>query len=106
VIAALLAAAAALTPQVGIAEREWRLSSYVPAIHRGRVTFNVHNYGEDGHNLQVRGPRSFRSPVLPEVAPGANGSLTVRLPRAGTYVLVCTLPGHEARGMRAKLRVR
>lgn len=104
-IAALLAAAVATT-NVGVAEREWRLSAYVAVVERGVVTFNVHNYGEDPHDLRVRGPKRFRSKVMPEVAAGENGTLTVRLRRAGRYALVCTLPGHEARGMRATIRVR
>jgi hypothetical protein len=104
-IAALAAAALAAT-NVGVATREWRLSVYVPSVKRGVVTFNVHNYGEDGHDLRVRGPKRFRSPKLPEVEPGGNGTLTVRLPYRGRYALVCTLPGHEKLGMRATLRVR
>lgn len=100
-----LAAAAAVT-NVGVAEREWRISAYVPVVPRGMVSFNVRNFGEDPHNLRVRGPRRFRSPLMPEVRPGENGALRVRLSRRGRYVLVCTLPGHEALGMRATIRVR
>ena len=101
-----LAAAALAATNVGVAEREWRLSVYVPVVPRGLVTFNVHNYGEDPHDLRVRGPKRFRSPRMPEVGPGENGTLTVRLPYRGRYALVCTLPGHERRGMRATIRVR
>ena len=102
---AAVVAAATLT-NVGVAEREWRLSVYRPVVDRGVVRFNVHNFGEDGHDLQVRGPKGFRSSVMPEIGAGADGTLTVRLRRAGRYTLVCTLPGHEALGMRASLRVR
>lgn len=102
---AALAAAALSVTNVGVGVREWRISSYVPEVARGTVAFNVHNYGEDGHDLRVRGPRRFRSAVLPEVPAGGNGRLVVKLPRRGRYVLVCTLPGHEAQGMRAIIRV-
>jgi hypothetical protein len=104
-IAALAAAALAAT-NVGVSQREWRIGIYLPSVPRGVVTFNVHNFGEDAHDLRVRGPRRFRSPKLPEVEPGENGTLTVKLPYRGRYALVCTLPGHEKLGMRATLRVR
>jgi uncharacterized cupredoxin-like copper-binding protein len=106
VIAALLTAVAAAATNVGVGAREWRLSAYVPVVARGAVTLHLHNYGEDPHDLRVRGPRRFRSATMPEVPAGENGTLTVRLRRPGRYVLVCTLPGHEARGMRATIRVR
>ena len=99
-------AAAAVATNVGVAEREWRISAYVPVVPRGLVSFRVHNYGEDPHDLRVRGPKRFRSPKMPEVKPGENGTLTVRLPHKGRYALVCTLDGHEALGMRATIRVR
>ncbi|MFL5843324.1 MAG: hypothetical protein ACJ762_01440 [Solirubrobacteraceae bacterium] len=101
-----LAAAAVAATNVGVAEREWRIGVYVPVVKRGLVTFNVHNFGEDAHDLRLRGPQRFRSPVMPEVQPGQNATLTVRLSRRGRYALVCTLPGHEKLGMRAVLRVR
>jgi uncharacterized cupredoxin-like copper-binding protein len=105
-VIALLAGLALATTNVGVAEREWRLSAYVPVVPRGSVRFYVHNFGEDPHDLQVRGPQGFVSATLPEVAPGGNGVLRAKLARPGRYTLVCTLPGHEAKGMRATIRVR
>jgi plastocyanin len=105
VLAALAATVLGVT-NVGVGVREWRISAYVPEVKRGVVVLNVHNFGEDGHDLRVRGPRRFRSAILPEVPAGGNGRLTVTLSRRGRYVLVCTLPGHEALGMRATVRVR
>ena len=99
-------AVAALATQVGIAEREWSVSSYREAVQRGRVTFNVHNYGEDPHDVAVKGPGGYRSTASGPIRPGADGSLRVRLDRPGTYTVYCTLPGHAARGMRATIRVR
>ena len=55
-------AASPMTP-VGVAEREWGISAYRTSVKRGRVSFNIHNYGEDAHNLQVFGPRGYRSKV-------------------------------------------
>ena len=105
-LAALAAAAAAAITNVGVGEREWDISVYRTVVDRGTVRFNVHNFGEDGHDLQVRGPKGFRSKVMPEIGSGENGVLTVRLTRAGRHTLVCTLPGHAQLGMRATLKVR
>src|SRR4051812_20339483 len=105
-IALLMVSLATAPVNVGVAEREWHVSSYVPSVRRGRIAFNVHNFGEDPHDLQVRGPHGFHSRPAAPIAPGATAILTVALHRPGTYRLVCTLPGHAARGMRTTLRVR
>jgi plastocyanin len=72
----------------------------------GRVRFNVHNFGEDGHDLAVRNRRGKLLGVRPELEPAENGRLSVRLRRPGRYTVFCSLEGHEALGMRAILRVR
>jgi uncharacterized cupredoxin-like copper-binding protein len=70
------------------------------------VRFNVHDFGEDAHNLMVTGPKGYRSAVSPDVVPGENLAFTVQLKRPGRYMLVCVKPGHAARGMKAAIRVR
>ena len=91
---------------VGVAQREFRIAVYRRTVRPGTVRFNVRNYGEDAHNLVVRGPRGFRPVATPEIRSGQRASLTVRLRRSGTYTLLCTTADHLARGMRAKLTVR
>jgi hypothetical protein len=116
--AALLLALAAATPlpalaaaapaprgtAVGVGEREWRVSPYRSRVPAGVVRFNAHNYGEDGHDLAVRARGGRVLGAVPEIRPGAGRTLRVRL-RRGRYTLFCTLAGHEARGMRARLVV-
>ncbi len=104
-IAGLLAAVASAVTSVGVSEREWHLNPYARVVAHGTVRFAVHNFGEDAHDLQVVGPRGYRSAVTPDIAPGENGSLTVHL-RRGRYRLLCVKPGHVAKGMRATIRVR
>ena len=91
---------------VGVAEREFRIAVYRRSVPPGMVRFNVRNYGEDAHNLVVRGPRGFRPAATPEIRSGQRATLTVPLRRPGTYRLLCTTADHLARGMRATLRVR
>jgi uncharacterized cupredoxin-like copper-binding protein len=70
------------------------------------VRFNVHNFGEDGHDLAVRNRAGRVFGHLPELGPDATGKLTVRLRRPGRYIVFCALEGHEVKGMRAVLRVK
>ena len=103
---ALLAVAAAASTPVGVAETEWHVNSYRASVKHGRVTFNVHNFGMDPHDLAVRGPGGYRSSPSARIGPGDNGVLKVTLNRPGTYTVYCTLPGHAAKGMRTTIRVR
>lgn len=109
IAAALLATAAAagaFPTAVGVSAREFRFGVYRESVPAGRVALNVHNYGEDDHDVQVRGPKGFRSPVSADIDPGATLRVEVTLRRPGRYTLVCTKPGHLAAGMKATLRVR
>jgi plastocyanin len=113
VVASLLAPLGTAAPQagtdlvpVGMSAREYSFGVYRPRVPAGRVRLNIHNYGEDAHDLQVRGPNGYRSPASPEVQPGDTLHVTLRLRTPGRYTLRCTLPGHAARGMVAHLTVR
>ncbi|HEU0023420.1 MAG TPA: hypothetical protein VFQ12_02235 [Thermoleophilaceae bacterium] len=88
---------------VGVSEREWRVALYRTRVPAGRVRLNVHNYGEDGHDLAVR-RRGEVLASIPEVSPGEGDTLRVRL-RRGRYTVFCSLEGHEAKGMKARLVV-
>jgi hypothetical protein len=107
---AVVAPAAALgssrgPTSVGVGEREWRVSLYRTRVPTGALRLNVHNYGEDGHDLALRNRDGRVLAALPELTPGASGTLRVRLRRPGRYVVFCSLEGHEANGMRARLTV-
>jgi len=90
---------------VGVAEREWGISSYRAHVRRGTVRFNVTNFGEDAHNLEVLGPHGYRSPVSADIKAHEHTTLALKLRRPGVYRLICTKPGHLQKGMRATIRV-
>jgi plastocyanin len=107
VIAALLAAAAAVTP-VGVGADEFSLALYRTRVKPGAVRLNMQNLGEDPHDLAIAGPlprRTLRGITPENIRPGANGSLKVTLRAQGRYVVYCSLPLHERRGMKAVLTV-
>lgn len=89
---------------VGIAEREHYISPYRRSVPAGPVKLNIRNYGEDVHNLVVRGPRGFLA-VGPDVDPGTSASWTLEFRRAGTYKLLCTRANHLSLGMKSKIQV-
>jgi plastocyanin len=74
----------------------------VPA---GEVIIEFVNHGQDEHNLHALEPASgTEAGSLPNTAPGAHPQLKLNL-HAGSYTLFCSLPGHEAKGMKATLEV-
>ncbi len=106
ILAALAMMAMAPATTVGVSAREYRYGVYRPAVPAGTVTLVLHNFGEDDHDVQVRGPHGYRSAVSPDVDPEATIRFVVHLRRPGRYTLICTKPGHAAKGMTATLRVR
>lgn len=91
---------------VGVGEREWRISLYRSEVPTGRIKFNVRNFGEDGHDLAIRNTSGRVLGAIGEIRSGRSATLTVRVRRPGRYRLFCSLEGHEARGMHARLRVK
>jgi hypothetical protein len=106
VVPAAHAARASRAPTaIGVGMREWSLTIYRVKVREGAVRFNLVNRGEDAHNLQVTGPRGYRSSVSADAVPaGGRVTLAVHLRRPGVYHLFCAKPGHE-KLMRATLRV-
>jgi hypothetical protein len=91
---------------VSVAAREWSLTLSRPVVARGSVTVELRNVGEDPHNLVVSLDDGSHAPISTwaETDPGALLRQTVTLD-AGQYLLWCSLEGHEADGMSARLRV-
>ena len=76
-----------------------------PTVPAGKVIIEFVNHGQDEHNLHVLEPaEGSEAGALPNTVPNAHPSLTLDL-RPGSYTLFCSLPGHEAAGMKATLVV-
>lgn len=90
--------------QVSASEFHLVLSrSRVPA---GPVIVELYNRGEDDHDLALR--RLGKGAITRRIGivhPGGVADLETRL-APGTFVLWCTLAGHRARGMQARLVVK
>ncbi len=66
------------------------------------VKVTVQNTGTVTHDFAVKG---MEADTKVEVQAGQTGTKTFTAPKAGTYEIYCTQPGHEASGMKATLTV-
>jgi plastocyanin len=101
---ALRPAAAPPATAVGIAQREFHMTPYRRTVPVGNVKLNLRNFGEDVHNIVVRGPGRFKA-IGPDVDPGTSATFVVKLRRAGTYDLLCTRANHLKLGMKTRIKV-
>jgi uncharacterized cupredoxin-like copper-binding protein len=69
------------------------------------VIVQLHDYGEDPHNLvlqKIGGPTAYTTGT---VQPGETGEVRLRLRKRSRYRLWCSLADHAHRGMTAELKV-
>ena len=85
---------------VQVSETEFKITPASSALKAGPVTFQVKNLGKIPHDLAIKGTTE-KTQLIP---PGGSAALTVSL-NAGTYELYCTVPGHEAAGMKQNITV-
>lgn len=90
--------------------REWSVTLSRATVPAGRVAIQLHNAGEDDHDLRLRrldrrGRPSGRARRVALTRPGAMTEAVVHLPQ-GRWRVWCSLDGHAAAGMRATLWAR
>ena len=85
---------------VPVSESEFKIVLPRIALKAGKITFDVKNVGKIPHDLAVKGT-SFKSSLI---QPGGSTKLTATL-KPGSYELYCTVPGHEAAGMKVNVTV-
>jgi plastocyanin len=85
-----------------IAETEFKIRVPATTIAPTTVDIQVANDGKTIHNLVIKGPGVIKS--TKDLKPGEQDSFQVEL-KSGTYELYCSIPGHKAAGMDAKLTV-
>jgi uncharacterized cupredoxin-like copper-binding protein len=96
-------AAASTTRSVGVNETEYRISLGRATVTHGRITFYIANLGQDDHNLKVA-RHQIGHGFSGRIPAGGRAQFTVTL-KPGKYNLYCTIPGHRAMGMLARLTV-
>lgn len=97
-------AAAGATGSVAVAATEFAFE-HPQSQPAGVVELSLVNEGVVFHDLQVLGPDGVAvSGFLLETEPGETASGEIEL-SAGTYTLVCTVPGHREAGMESTLTI-
>jgi plastocyanin len=84
---------------------EYRFSLSRTTVPAGRVIFDFVNGGQDEHNLNILSGEGTIAGSLPNTPAKSVRDQAVML-SAGSYVLFCSLPEHQQKGMRASLLVR
>ncbi len=70
----------------------------------GTVSLAVTNDGPTVHNVAIRDDAGAVLGTTADLKEGESETLTVEIP-AGSYILFCTLPGHESLGIKGTLTV-
>jgi uncharacterized cupredoxin-like copper-binding protein len=86
--------------KVPVSETEFKITLGSTSFKAGEITFEVKDDGKIPHDLAIKGTTDKTK----EIAPGATAELKVTL-KPGTYVLYCTIPGHEQAGMKQSITV-
>ncbi len=86
---------------VKVSEMQFSPNSFTVAAGQP-VKVTVQNTGTVTHDFAVKG---MESDTKVEVQPGKTETKTFTAPKAGTYEIYCTQPGHEPSGMKATLTV-
>jgi len=86
--------------KVPVSETEFKITLASTDFKAGAISFEAKNDGKIPHDLAIKGT-SDRTKLIP---PGSSAELKVTL-KPGKYELYCTVPGHEAAGMRLNITV-
>jgi plastocyanin len=73
-------------------------------VAAGKIAFDFVNNGQDEHNLNVLSGEGSLKGSFPDTVSKGVRDQTIEM-RPGTYTLFCSLPEHEAKGMKATLTV-
>lgn len=84
---------------VEVVESEFKIVT-MKEFKARQITFDVKNEGKLPHDLAIKG----MSKKTKLISPGGTAVLTVTL-KPGKYELWCTVPGHEAAGMKLDITV-
>jgi uncharacterized cupredoxin-like copper-binding protein len=93
-------AAKPVATKVQVSETEFKITTDLTSFKAGEITFVAKNDGKIPHDLAVK----ETGDKTKEISPGGTAELKVNL-KPGKYELYCTIPGHEAAGMKLTITV-
>ena len=94
------AAAKPSETKVDVTETEFKIAAASTTFKAGEIAFEVKDDGKIAHDLAIK----ETGDKTKEIQPGGTAELKVEL-KAGKYLLYCSIPGHEAAGMKLSVTV-
>ncbi len=85
---------------INTTEKDFAIQLDTSLVKPGMVTFHIKNVGPSPHNISIK----ELNKVSDTFDAGKGGDFKVDLP-AGTYTVICNIPGHEQLGMHVMLTV-
>lgn len=90
---------------IQVTETEYRIElPPTRELRQGTYVFKVRNAGKTAHDLVIEGGRNSGEERTATIQPGGEAELTASL-GAGRYTLYCSIDGHRAQGMVARIDV-
>lgn len=86
---------------INATEKDFAIALDNASVPSGSVTFKIKNDGPSPHNIAIKELKKASD----NIDGGKSGQFTVDLP-AGTYTVICDIPGHEQLGMKMTLTVK
>ncbi|MHB8646848.1 MAG: cupredoxin domain-containing protein [Thermomicrobiales bacterium] len=86
---------------VSATEKEYAIALDNSSVPAGSVTFKITNQGSLPHDISIKEMKKTSEMI----DAGKTGQFTIDLP-AGTYTVICDIPGHEQLGMHVTLTVK
>lgn len=86
---------------INATEKDFAVALDNSSVPAGSVTFKIKNDGPSPHNISIKELKKTSD----NIDGGKTGQFTVNLP-AGTYTVICDIPGHEQLGMKTTLTVK
>ena len=85
---------------INAGEKDFAITLDTSLVNPGTVTFHIKNDGPSPHNISIK----ELNKTSDTLDPGKSGDFKVDL-QAGTYTVICAVPGHEQLGMNVMLKV-
>ena len=86
---------------INTTEKDFAIALDNASVPTGSVTFKISNQGPSPHNITIK----ELNKTSDTYDAGKGGDFKVDLP-AGTYTVICNIPGHEQLGMHVMLTVK
>ena len=97
-------AAASSAASTAIHVRDFTLDPLAVSSTGGSVSLAVTNDGPTIHNVTIRDASGTIIAATKDLQPGTSETLSTKL-APGSYILFCSLPGHESLGIKGTLTV-